>query len=68
MLSEHGRRIAAPAGLVRLDDPPAVVEQASIDVAVIRGRIPDGSPVRRTIYPAERFIPLVNAAPGSGRG
>src|ERR1700684_3587782 len=37
----------ATVSLVRSDDPLAAVEQAAIDVAVIRGRIPDGSPVRR---------------------
>jgi DNA-binding transcriptional LysR family regulator len=33
--------------LVRSDDPLAAVEQAAIDVAVIRGAVPDRSPVRR---------------------
>ena len=33
--------------LVRSDDPLAAVEQADIDVAVIRGAVPDRSPVRQ---------------------
>jgi DNA-binding transcriptional LysR family regulator len=33
--------------LVRSDDPLAAVQQAVIDVAVIRGAVPDRSPVRR---------------------
>jgi DNA-binding transcriptional LysR family regulator len=33
--------------LVRSDDPLAAVEHASIDVALIRGAIPDTAPVRR---------------------
>jgi DNA-binding transcriptional LysR family regulator len=33
--------------LVRSDDPLAAVEQAAIDVAVIRGRLPATAPVRR---------------------
>ena len=37
----------ATVSLVRSDDPLAAVEQASIDVAVIRGTIPASSPVRR---------------------
>jgi DNA-binding transcriptional LysR family regulator len=33
--------------LVRSDDPLAAVEQAAIDVALVRGPIPDTAPVRR---------------------
>jgi DNA-binding transcriptional LysR family regulator len=33
--------------LVRSDDPLAALRQAAIDVALIRGAIPDGAPVRR---------------------
>jgi DNA-binding transcriptional LysR family regulator len=42
--------------LVRSDDPLAAVEQASIDVALIRGALPDRSPVRRVHLFDERRV------------
>ena len=46
-VGEFEQATGATVSLVRCDDPLAAVEQAAIDVAVIRGAIPDSSPVRR---------------------
>jgi DNA-binding transcriptional LysR family regulator len=41
------RASGSTVALVRVDDPLDALRQAAIDVALIRGSIPDGAPVRR---------------------
>lgn len=55
--------------LVRSDDPLAAVEQAAIDVAVVRGPVPDRSPVRQVhLFDEVRVAVCSERSPLAGRG
>jgi DNA-binding transcriptional LysR family regulator len=46
-MARFERQSGNTVALVRVDDPLAALRQAAIDVALIRGAIPDSAPVRR---------------------